>query len=95
MSYHVEECVSICVGVICGGFLLFAYIRSRLAALLYLAVGNFLYLAYGFGDYGSFVLGVRLSFVCQLILTGLFVLASLITAIGMVALCIRLSKPTI
>ena len=94
-SYRIETWASVCVGLICGGFLIFAYVRRRIPALLQLAIGNVLYLIYSFADYRISLSGAEPSVASHVILVGLFVAASAITAVGMALLCIRLSKPTI
>ena len=86
LSYHIETWVFVGVGLVCGGFLLLAYIRSRIPSLLYLAIGNALYLAYSFCAYAVSLSDARLSPGGQLALTGLFLLASIITTVGMLSL---------
>ena len=93
--YDVESLAGISLGIICLGFLLFAYFRSRLFALLALAAGNALYLFDAFIEYGFRLAHIAPNEAVQLTTTGFYVAGSMVTTFGMAALCVRLARRSI
>jgi hypothetical protein len=90
--HNIEFWAGIWLGLVSLGFLIFAYTRRRLFALLALAVGNVLFLVYGFIDFRLAAAQAVPDAALQMLMTSLYVFGSVITTIGMALLCIQLAR---
>jgi hypothetical protein len=90
--HNIESWAGIWLGLISLGFLIFAYARNRMFALLALAVGNVLFLVYAFMDFRLAAVQAEPGAPVQMLMTGLYVFGSVITTVGMALLCVQLSR---
>ena len=93
--FHFENWATFAFVIVAIGLLLFGYARTRSFAFLSLALGNILFLVQVATRYLHWIAGQQPAASIQIVLTGLFLLGSLFTTIGLAALCLRGRTPTI
>ncbi len=93
--FHFETWATLLFSLVSTGFLLFAYLRTRMLPLLSLVIGDILFIVQLFIHYGYWLGHLLPTPAVQLSMTALFLVASLFTTIGMALLCLRLATPTI